>query len=170
MTTAFRWECRGLFFAASGRRRVRFSRVKILVPTSPQKLGGPFVTAEEGFHIIARREATAIIEFFDRPAGVDWFDEFELLFCAKQHDPETFKVIRKATDAERKEYRIPVWIQDEEVPECCGKPMQFVGQIDDDRLCGERPAGAKLWWHDAASFYVFTCAQCLACKAVGQQF
>ena len=32
------------------------------------------------------------------------------------------------------------------------------------------PPGAKLWWHDAASFYVFTCSQCLECKAVGQQY
>ncbi len=67
-------------------------------------------------------------------------------------------------------FRIPLWIQGEEVPECCGRAMHFVGQIDDDRICTEPPIGAKLWWHDGASFYVFTCSQCLACKAVGQQF
>ncbi len=29
--------------------------------------------------------------------------------------------------------------------------------------------GAKRWWHDQASFYVFTCSQCLESKAIGQQ-
>jgi hypothetical protein len=101
---------------------------------------------------------------------VEWFDTFELLYCQRQHDPQTIKVIRKATEEERRLYRIPLWIQSEEVPECCGQSMQFVGQIDDDRICAEPPEGAKLWWHDAASFYVFTCSQCLECKAVGQQF
>ena len=48
--------------------------------------------------------------------------------------------------------------------------MHFVGQLDDDRICTERPADATMWWHDAASFYVFTCSQCMECKAVGQQF
>lgn len=51
----------------------------------------------------------------------------------------------------------------------CSRPMFFVGQIDDDRICMEPPAGAELWWHDKASFYVFTCSKCLECKAVGQQ-
>lgn len=79
-------------------------------------------------------------------------------------------MIRKATEDERRSFRIPLWIQGDEIPECCGRPMHFVGQLDDDRICMERPEGAKLWWHDKASFYVFTCAQCLECKAVGQQF
>jgi hypothetical protein len=48
--------------------------------------------------------------------------------------------------------------------------MSFVGQIDDDTICSEPPADAKLWWHDGASFYVFTCPMCLGVKAVGQQF
>jgi hypothetical protein len=48
--------------------------------------------------------------------------------------------------------------------------MFFVGQIDDDFLSIERPKNAKKWWHDATSFYVFTCSQCLSVKAVGQQF
>ena len=54
--------------------------------------------------------------------------------------------------------------------ECCGMPMHFVGQIDDNDICTERPKDAILWWHDLASFYVFTCSQCLKCKAIGQQF
>ncbi len=48
--------------------------------------------------------------------------------------------------------------------------MHFVGQMDDNKICCEAPDGAKFWWHDAASFYVFTCDQCLDVKAVGQQF
>ena len=65
---------------------------------------------------------------------------------------------------------MPIWIQGEEIPICCGREMVFVGQIDGDGICTERPDDAKLWWHNAASFYVFTCPQCLECMAVGQPF
>ena len=141
-----------------------------LIPPSPEQLAGPFVTATDvDFDVLAAREKAVIIEFHS-PPGVDWFDTFELLYCQRQHDADTVKVVRKATDEERRLFRIPLWIQGDEVPECCGQPMHFVGQIDDDRICMERPTGAKLWWHDAASFYVFTCSQCLECKALGQQF
>ena len=37
--------------------------------------------------------------------------------------------------------------------------MFFVGQLDDDSICMERPEGADLWWYDKASFYVFTCSK-----------
>jgi hypothetical protein len=124
----------------------------------------------EFFQVLAQRERVVLIEFNSRPIGVDWFDEFELLYCQQQHDPGTIKVIRKATEDERKLYRIPLWIQGEDIPLCCGQPMFFVGQIDDNVICTEPPSGAKFWWHDGASFYVFTCSQCLECKAVGQQF
>jgi hypothetical protein len=67
-------------------------------------------------------------------------------------------------------YRTPLWIQGEDVPDCCGKPMFFVGQIDDNEICTEAPPDAKYWRHDRASFYVFTCSQCLSVKAVGQQY
>lgn len=120
--------------------------------------------------MLAQRDKAVIVTFHDRPQGIEWFDEFELMYCQQQRDPAAVKPLRKATDEERKLFRIPSWIQDDEVPECCGQPMHFVGQIDDDRICTEPPPGAKLWWHDAASFYVFTCSQCLACKAVGQQY
>ena len=82
----------------------------------------------------------------------------------------TRKAIRKATSDDIKNFRVPIWIQGEEVPICCGREMVFVGQIDDNEICMERPDEADLWWHDAASFYVFTCSICLECKAVGQQF
>src|SRR5262245_59585489 len=145
--------------------------MKALIPHAPERLDGPFVTADDaGFDVLAARDAAVIIEFHSLPEGIDWFDTFELLYCQRQHDPRAVKVIRKATDDERRLFRIPLWIQGDEVPECCGQPMHFVGQLDDDRICMERPEGAKLWWHDVASFYVFTCSQCLRCKAVGQQF
>lgn len=142
-----------------------------MIPSSPDKLDGPFIEADDNrFEVLATSQKVVLLEFHATPEGIDWFENFELLYCQKQHDGEAVKVIRKATEDERKLFRIPLWIQGEEEPECCGKPMQFVGQIDDDRICTERPDGAKLWWHDAASFYVFTCAICLECKAVGQQF
>ena len=122
------------------------------------------------FTVYAKRSGAVILDFHELPEEVDWFEDFEFMYCREQHDSATVKVIRRATSEELKMFRVPIWIQDEEVPECCGIPMQFVGQIDDNDLCTERPAGAKLWWHDAASFYVFTCAQCLECKAVGQQY
>lgn len=144
--------------------------MKALIPPSPEQLSGPYVTADDqDFEVLASREKVVIIEFHSRPS-VDWFGSFELLYCRRQHDPETVKVIRKATAEERRLFRIPLWIQSDEIPDCCGRPMQFVGQLDDDRICTEPPDGAKMWWHDAASFYVFTCSQCLECKAVGQQF
>ena len=142
-----------------------------IVPMSPEDLGGPSLEIDEGFfEVLAQRERVVLIEFHSKPAGVTWFDSFELMFCQAQHNPNTVKVIRKATEDERKLFRVPLWIQGDDIPECCGQPMFFVGQIDDDRICTEVPEGAKLWWHDAASFYVFTCSQCLECKTVGQQF
>jgi hypothetical protein len=145
--------------------------MKALIPQSPENLGGPFINAEDNrFEVLAIKEKIAIIEFHSRPEGIEWFEEFELLYCQIQHDAETIKVIRKATEEERRSYRIPLWIQGDHVPECCGRPMHFVGQIDDDTICTERPEDAKYWWHDAASFYVFTCSECMECKAVGQQF
>jgi hypothetical protein len=145
--------------------------MKALIPISPESLSGPFVTVEdECFEILASRDKAVILGFHSIPESINWFDPFELMYCQQQHDPETIKVIRRASDDERKSFRIPLWIQGDDVPECCGRPMHFVGQIDDDRICLERPEGAKMWWHDAASFFVFTCSQCLGCKAVGQQF
>jgi hypothetical protein len=145
--------------------------LKAMIPVSPDGLGGPFVAAgSDTFEVLASRDKAVLVEFHDLSAEIRWFKEFQLMFCQRQHDPDTIKVIRQATDDERRRFRVPLWIQSDEIPDCCGRPMQFVGQIDDDAICAERPGDAKLWWHDAASFYVFTCSQCLVCKAVGQQF
>jgi len=145
--------------------------MKALIPVSPERLGGPFVAVDDDcFEVLAERDGAVIIEFHSLPDEIEWLEAFEFLYCQRQHDTGTIKVIREATEEERRIFRIPLWIQGDEVPECCGRPMHFVGQLDDDRICTERPEGAKLWWHDIASFYVFTCSQCLECKAVGQQF
>jgi hypothetical protein len=145
--------------------------VKAIIPLSSDNLGGAFVTAEtDHFQVLADRDKALLVEFHSMPAEVLWFEEFDLMYCQRQHDLEIIKVIRKATEDERRRFRVPLWIQGDEVPECCGRPMFFVGQIDDDAICTERPTDAMMWWHDRASFYVFTCSQCLESKAVGQQF
>lgn len=145
--------------------------IKAIIPLDPNDPGGSSVEAEENrFEELASRDRTVLLEFFAIPEAVTWFGNGELMYCQRQHQPNLVKVIRKATEDERKKYRVPLWIQSEEIPECCGRPMNFVGQIDDDNICVDRPPDANLWWHDAASFYVFTCSQCLEVKAVGQQF
>ena len=145
--------------------------MKAIIPLLPDQLAGPFACADDSvFEVLAVRGKAVLIEFRSAPVEVKWFQDFELMYCQQQHDSDTVKVIRKATDEERKTFRVPLWIQGEEVPECCGRRMFFVGQIDDDKICTEPPDGAEMWWHDAASFYVFTCSRCLGVKAVGQQF
>jgi hypothetical protein len=142
----------------------------IVVPVSPEDLGGPSITvASDLAEILAEKDGVVLIEFTTPIKETSWFDSFDLLYCQRQHHEDLIKVIRKATEAERRAYRVPLFIQSDDVPECCGAPMFFVGQLDDDSICMERPEGAKLWWHDKASFYVFTCSKCLGVKAVGQQ-
>ena len=144
--------------------------MKASIPISSDSLGGQAVTADaDSFEILAERGKIVLVEFIGLPAEVRWFHTFELMYCQRQHDSDTIKIIRKATEEERKLFRVPLWIQGDDVPECCGHKMFFVGQIDDDTICMERPTEAKMWWHDKASFYVFTCSQCLESKVVGQQ-
>lgn len=145
--------------------------MKAVIPTDPADPGGATVTSDEAhFNVLGERGDVVLIEFHSLTESIDWFDEFEFMYCERQPGSDIIRVIRPATDEELRKYRIPLWIQGDEVPECCGKPMFFVGQIDDDDLCMEPPEGATFWWHDKASFYVFTCPHCLEVKAVGQQF
>ncbi len=144
--------------------------MKAEIPKDPTLLGGAFVVADaDDFEVVAVRDHVVLVEFLAVPDGIEWFDTHRLMYAQLEHDPTTFKVLRLATEEERRRFRVPLWIQGEEVPQCCGRPMFFVGQFDDDHICTEPPPGAKLWWHDAASFYVFTCSQCLEVKAIGQQ-
>lgn len=110
--------------------------MKALVPLSPDDLGGPAVIMEDGyFQVLAHRDKIYFVEFHSFSREIGWFKHFDLMYCQLQRDGETLKVIRVARDEERRTYRIPLWIQGEEVPECCGKPMFFVGQIDDNFIC-----------------------------------
>jgi hypothetical protein len=145
--------------------------MKAIVPLDPAMPEGKSCTFnDDTFEIVGDREKVVMIQFHSLGPRIDWFDEFDLLYGERQEDPNVLKVIRAATYEDISTYRVPLWIQNEEVPMCCGKPMFFVGQIEDDKLCTESPPDAKLWWHDVARFYVFTCPNCLEVKAVGQQF
>jgi len=116
---------------------------------------------------VRAKRGVACLTFAERKP--DWISDFEYFVFAVGPDG-TRKAIRKATNRDIRDFRVPMWVQSQEVPMCCGSEMVFVGQIDDGKLCHEVPAGAKMWWHDAASFYVFTCPKCLAVAAVGQQY
>ena len=139
----------------------------VIVPQSPNALGGPFVAGRA--EIVAERGGRGVCCLRDVVGPVDWLEEFENCYFQVQSDGSR-KVIRKATDEDLHQFRVPSWIQSPEYPICCGKEMIFVGQINDDRICTEPPADVKMWWHDAASFYVFTCPYCLECAAIGQQY
>lgn len=109
--------------------------MKAIIPISLDDLGGPSITVDEGFfEVLLRREDVVLVEFNSRPVGVSWFDSFKLLFCQQLRDPDAIQVIRQVTDDERRLYRVPLWIQGDDVPMCCDRPMFFVGQIDDDRI------------------------------------
>ena len=140
---------------------------EIVLPISLDDVGGPVVkgTAE----VLAKKEGRGIACLTSAEEKVPWIDDFEHAVIQVQGDG-TLKAVRKASAEDLKRWRVPLWIQGDEVPMCCGEEMVFVGQLDDDRLCTEPPPGAKMWWHDAASFYVFTCPKCLEVTAVGQQF
>lgn len=141
---------------------------RIILPNDLSKLGGP--SAEDVAEVLARRERKALADLVTAPEGHPWAREFETVVAQFQHDGETLKALRVAVDQDFREFRVPLWIQDPEPPDCCGCEMVFVGQLDDATVCEDAPAGAAMWWHDRASFYVFSCPQCLGVKAVGQQF
>lgn len=144
--------------------------MKAIIPIDPSDPEGSVASVGgEHFEVVAGRGEIVFVWFYSMPP-VDWFEDFELMYGELQADSETVKVLRKASNEEIVKYRIPLWIQSEQIPECCGKPMYFVGQLDDADLCDEAPPGAEVWWHDRASFYVFTCPHCLGVKALGQQF
>ncbi len=120
----------------------------------------------------ALKRNEVIVHVYRLPNGVAWLegdDSFDAV-CAISLSGNELIYLRDATDAEKTKGRVPVFIQNLDYPVCCGRSMVFVGQIDDDRLCTEPPPDAKQWWHDRASFYVYTCCICLECKATGQQF
>ena len=141
----------------------------VQIPHDPANLGGTFSLGKAV--ILRQKEQRGVAEIRELgEAEVQWVEEFDKVYFQVLRDGVTLKALRKATAEDIKVFRVPIWIQGEETPECCGRPMFFVGQLDDDLLCSEAPPDARMWWHDAASFYVFTCSQCLEVKAIGQQF
>ena len=141
----------------------------IQIPLDPSELGGPFWLGK--CVILGQRDKNGIADLQEVDENViKWVEEFDSVYFQTLHDGTTLKAIRTAVDADYHKYRVPLWIQSEEVPECCGQLMSFIGQLNDNTVCMEPPPGAKYWWHDAASFYVFTCPQCLSVQAVGQQY
>jgi hypothetical protein len=142
---------------------------EIRLPLDLSNLGGSFSLGKATISALRDGRGIARLAFFNEEE-INWLEDFEYIYFQTLKGSETLKAIRKATEEDIKKFRIPIWIQGEEVPNCCNQPMFFVGQIDDDGICAEAPANAKMWWHDAASFYAFTCSQCLSVKAIGQQF
>lgn len=141
----------------------------IQIPLDPSDLGGRFSVG--GATVLSQRDGRGVARIiWLNGEEVTWLEAFDKVYFQTLRDGATLKAVRKATDEDIKKYRVPVWIQGEEVPSCCGRPMFFVCQLDDDLICTEAPPDAEMWWHDAASFYVFTCPRCLEVKAVGQQF
>ena len=140
---------------------------ELLVPVDLASLGGPTVAVEA--EILVLKNGRGLARVLSTTAPVQWLQDFDTVEYSVQRDGQTLKAFRKATEEDYKRYRVPLWIQGDEVPICCGEEMSFVGQIDDDTICTEPPIGAKMWWHDRASFYVFTCPHCLSVAAVGQQ-
>jgi len=145
------------------------ARRNIQIPLNPLDPDGPSVLGSAVILSERDRSGVAEVESFDE-GRVAWLEEFDYAYFQVLGDGDTLKAIRKATDEDIKKYRVPRWIQNEEIPICCDRPMAFVGQLDDNMICTEPPPDAKFWWHDTASFYVFTCSQCLSVQAVGQQF
>jgi hypothetical protein len=141
--------------------------VDVLFPEDLSNLDGPLVEGEAEQVSLRGDNGVGCLTFVERKLG--WLDDYDYFVFQILPDGRR-KAIRNATPEDIKKFRVPIWIQGEAIPICCGREMVFVGQIDDNEICTERPEDAKLWWHDAASFYVFTCPQCLECKALGQQF
>src|SRR5882672_11661143 len=129
----------------------------VLFPEDLSKLGGPFLSGQAEIISLRGDRGIGCLALVER--RLPWLNDFEKFVFQVLPDGRR-KAIRKATGDDIKTFRVPIWIQGEEVPICCGSEMIFVGQIDDDVICTERPSDAKLWWHDTASFYVFTCPQC----------
>lgn len=141
---------------------------KLLVPLDLEKLGGPF--REVDADIDFEKNGRGIASFDNYPNPIPWIKEqFGVVWFQRMGDGVA-KAIRLTTNEDFRRCRVPIWRQSAEQPSCCGQPMFYVGQFDDDALCAEPPVGAKMWWHDSASFYVFTCPICLGVKAVGQQY
>jgi len=142
---------------------------EIQIPLDPADIEGPFWMGQ--CEVLGQSETNGIADLAEVDGhAVKWLEEYDTICFEVLPDGGALRAIRKAAEEDFRAFRVPLWIQSEEVPDCCGQPMFFIGQLNDDTVCMERPLGSRLWWHDAASFYVFTCSRCLSVKAVGQQY
>ena len=143
---------------------------EIRLPLSLDVLEGEYAVAKAVLIAFNGRCGLARLDDFTEIANEpDWTESCgEIYFDALDHG-QTFRALRIPTEGDYQRLRVPRWIQDDETPTCCGEDMFFVGHLDDDQLWKEHPSDARLWWHDPARFYVFTCHICLSVKAVGQQ-
>jgi hypothetical protein len=133
----------------------------------PSEMGKVLVLSMRGNRGVATNYADDL-DFTQELDGPGWAGSKFFTFTVLEGG--VLRADGKASSDDLSRYRIPVWTQCEETPSCCGRKMLFVGQIDDADICHDRPKNAVLWWHDYATFYVFTCPKCLGVTAVGQQF
>ncbi len=144
------------------------------IPTVRGKLDGASALAKgrvvSSVNLTAIKANEYVVIPFAGDWAVKWCEAFDMLLCAFEPDGTSLVALRKATGADKKRLRTPSFIQNDVWPMCCKRSMLFVGQFDDETISSEPPQGVEMWWHDAASFYVFTCSVCIGCKAVGQQF
>ena len=132
---------------------------------------GPCTTLEEHcFTVLGGTDKECIIQIDEKTAYISWCRKFDHILVELDANQEVGYARRIAEHEDFTRLRIPRWVQDEFIPECCDVPMFFVGQIDDGNLCCERPPDAVFWYHDAACFYVFTCSQCGNVEAFAQQY
>lgn len=146
------------------------SECQIRLPLDLDDPDGAFTVAKA--FLVQLRERCGIArldDFTEIPNEPDWTESCGEVFFDVLNDGQTFRGLRIPTEDDYQLLRVPRWIQDDETPKCCDRPMFFIGHLDDDKLWQESPSDARMWWHDAARFFVFTCPNCLAVKAVGQQ-
>jgi hypothetical protein len=141
--------------------------VDVILPVDISDPAGPAVTGKAELASLRGDRGVGCLTSTD--GMQNWIDEFDH-FVFQIRTDGTRIAIRKTTEDDLKRFRVPIWIQSAETPICCGREMVFVGQLDDNDLWSEPPEDAMMWWHDIASFYVFTCPLCLECSAVGQQY
>jgi hypothetical protein len=146
---------------------------KIRVPKSLDNLDGDYVLGEcAEIKYLNKNSGIALLMRVKPP--VQWLKNEEYVHEFVHFDTVEnmgeLRTVRTTTKDELRLYRIPNWISGEQIPMCCNQPMFFVSQFDDGNIWSEAPPDAKMWWHDTASFYIFTCSQCLSVTAVGQQY
>lgn len=147
----------------------------IRIPSSKGDRGGPSILTRGGILSAVSEDTIRVNRFIARanwllPKEETWCRGSDYLLCEFEPDGKTLFALDVVDRKDLPDLRVPRFIQSNEWPVCCGRSMHFVGQIDDNTICDKAPPEATLWWHDAASFYVFTCCLCLECKALGQQY